>query len=95
VRSSAARSGRIWTITDTIEELAKASLWSEDDIMIVPVLEEILVVRKQLVLKEELHIRRRVEIEAVPVPVTLRKQRAIVEREVPDGSTINEEETDP
>jgi stress response protein YsnF len=63
--------------------------------MIVPVLEEILVVRRQLVLKEELHIRRRVETEAVQVPVTLRKQRAIVEREAPDGSTINEEETDP
>jgi stress response protein YsnF len=63
--------------------------------MIVPVLEEILVVRRQLVLKEELHIQRRVETEAVPVPVTLRKQRAIVEREAPDGSTINEEETDP
>jgi stress response protein YsnF len=63
--------------------------------MIVPVLEEILVVRRQLVLKEELHIQRRVETEAVQVPVTLRKQRAIVEREVPDGSTINEEETDP
>ena len=48
--------------------------------MIVPVLEEVLVVQKQLVLKEELHIRRRVETEAVEVPVSLRKQRAIVER---------------
>ena len=71
------------------------SMRTEDDIMIVPVLEEILVVRKQLVLKEELHIRQRVETEAVEVPVTLRKQRAIVEREAPDGSTINEEEIDP
>jgi stress response protein YsnF len=70
------------------------SVRTGDDVMIVPVLEEILVVRRQLVLKEELHIRR-VETEAVPVPVTLRKQRAIVEREAPDGSTINEEETDP
>ena len=41
-------------------------------------------VEKRLVLKEELHIRRRIDTEAVEVPVTLRKQRAIVEREAPD-----------
>jgi uncharacterized protein (TIGR02271 family) len=67
---------------------------TEGDVTIVPVLEEVLVVTKQLVLKEELHIRRRVETETVEVPITLRKQRAIVEREAPDGSIINEEETD-
>ena len=67
---------------------------TEGDVTILPVLEEVLVVTKQLVLKEELHIRRRVETEAVEVPVTLRKQRAVVEREAPDGTTINEEETD-
>jgi stress response protein YsnF len=107
---------RVHTITDTIEEVAKANLQSdsvevtrvpvdqvvdaapkirtEGDLTIVPVLEEVLVVTKQLVLKEELHIRRRVETETVEVPVSLRKQRAIVEREAPDGTTINEEETD-
>jgi stress response protein YsnF len=67
---------------------------TEGNVTIVPVLEEVLVVTKQLVLKEELDIRRRVETETVEVPVTLRKQRAIVEREAPDGTTINEEETD-
>jgi stress response protein YsnF len=36
------------------------------------------------VLKEELHIRRRVETETIEVPVTLRKQRAIIERTDPD-----------
>jgi stress response protein YsnF len=107
---------RVRTITDTAEELAKATLQSdavevtrvpidkavdtapkirtEGDVTIVPVLEEVLVVTKQLVLKEELHIRRRVETETVEVPVSLRKQRAIVEREAPDGTIINEEETD-
>jgi stress response protein YsnF len=54
----------------------------------------VLVVTKQLVLKEELHIRRRVETETVEAPVSLRKQRAVLEREAPDGSIINEEETD-
>jgi stress response protein YsnF len=64
---------------------------TEGDLTIVPVLEEVLVVTKQLVLKEELHIRRRVETETVEMPVALRKQRAIVEREAPDGTTINKE----
>lgn len=107
---------QVRTVTDTAEELARASLQStavevtrvpidqvvdtapeirtEGDVTIVPVLEEVLVVTKQLVLKEELHIRRRVESEAVEVPVTLRKQRAVVEREAPDGSITHEEETD-
>jgi len=107
---------RVRTVTDTVEELAKANLQrasvevtrmpvdkvvdtapeikTEGDVTIVPVLEEVLVVTKQLVLKEELHIRRRVETEAVEVPISLRKQRTIVEREAPDGTTINEEETD-
>jgi stress response protein YsnF len=58
---------------------------TEGDVTIVPVLEEVLVVEKRLVLKEELHIRRRVESETVEVPVTLRRQRAIVERLAPDA----------
>ncbi|ANY83230.1 hypothetical protein BB934_29335 (plasmid) [Microvirga ossetica] len=57
---------------------------TEGDVTIVPVLEEVLVVEKRLVLKEELHIRRRVESETVEVPVTLRKQRAIIKRVDPD-----------
>lgn len=48
------------------------------NVTIVPVLEEILVVEKRLVLKEELHITRRVTTEEVNVPISLRKQRAIV-----------------
>ena len=64
---------------------------TEGDVTIVPVLEEVLVVEKRLVLKEELHIRRRVETETVEVPVTLRKQRAVVEREAPDGAAVDDE----
>ncbi|MGF9764811.1 YsnF/AvaK domain-containing protein [Microvirga sp. 0TCS3.31] len=56
---------------------------TEGDVTIVPVLEEVLVVETRLVLKEELHIRCRVETETVEVPVTLRKQRAVVKREAP------------
>jgi stress response protein YsnF len=104
---------RVRTVTDTVEELAHASVQREDvevtrvpidrvvetvprirtdgGVTIVPVLEEVLVVTKQLVFKEELHIRRRAKTETIEVPVTLRKQRAIVEREAPDGPTTNEE----
>jgi uncharacterized protein (TIGR02271 family) len=64
---------------------------TDGELTIVPVLEEVLVVEKRLVLKEELHIRRRAATETVEVPVTLRKQRAIVEREAPNGSTTNAE----
>jgi len=55
---------------------------TEGDVTIVPVLEEVLVVEKRLVLKEELHIRRRIETETVEVPVILRKQRAIIEARI-------------
>jgi stress response protein YsnF len=61
---------------------------TENDVTIVPILEEVLVVEKRLVLKEELHIRRRVGTEAVEVPMTLRKQRAVVERISPDDPGI-------
>ena len=53
---------------------------TENDVTIVPVLEEVLVVEKRLVLKEELHIRRQTRSEDVQIPVQLRKQRAVVER---------------
>lgn len=52
----------------------------EGDVTIVPVLEEILVVEKRLVLKEELHIRRRRTTEHVEEPVTIRRQHAVVDR---------------
>ena len=64
---------------------------TEGDVTILPVVEEVLVVEKRLVLKEELHIRRRITTETAEVPVTLRKQRAIVERLAP-GTPAPEEE---
>lgn len=53
---------------------------TEGDVTIVPVVEERFVVVKQLFLKEELHIRHRVETDAQRVPVRLRRQTAVVER---------------
>ena len=53
---------------------------TEGDLTIVPIFEEVLVVEKRLVLKEEIHIRKRQTVEQVQVPVTLRRQKAKVER---------------
>ena len=57
---------------------------TEGDLTIIPILEEVLVVEKRLLLKEELHIRREATVEGVEIPVTLRKQRAVVERLRPE-----------
>jgi len=61
----------------------------EDGVTIIPVLEEILVVEKRLVLKEEVHIRQASADEDVEVPVTLRRQRAVVERLSADGQVTD------
>jgi len=52
----------------------------EDGVLIVPVLEERLVVTTQLILKEEVRITKRSRTEQVREPVTLRSERAEVER---------------
>ncbi|MCJ2009396.1 YsnF/AvaK domain-containing protein [Methylobacterium sp. J-092] len=57
----------------------------ENGVTIVPVLEEILVVEKRLVLKEEVHVRQTTTVEDVEVPVMLRRQHAEVERVDPEG----------
>ena len=53
---------------------------TEGDVTIIPVLEEIVVVEKRLVLVEEIRIKRIRATEDVTIPVTLRKQQATVER---------------
>lgn len=52
----------------------------EGDVMIVPVLEEILVVEKRLVLREELHIRRETTDYRDPQGFVLRSEQVSVER---------------
>ncbi len=64
----------------------------EDGVTIVPILEEVLVVEKRLLLKEELHIRREATREDVEIPVSLRKQRAVVERLPTEDSDLTPKE---
>ena len=52
----------------------------DGDVLVYPVVEEVLVVEKRLVLKEELRISRRSYVEQVEREVTLRREHADVER---------------
>jgi stress response protein YsnF len=61
----------------------------EGDTTIISVVQEVLVVTKKLVVTEELRVRRRQIVEEHAQPVTLRAQRAVVEREESSGETVN------
>ncbi|TXM91912.1 YsnF/AvaK domain-containing protein [Methylobacterium sp. WL116] len=64
---------------------APPAVREENGVTIIPVLEEILVVEKRLVLKEEVHVRQTTAGEDVEMPVTLRRQHAVIERVSPEG----------
>ena len=69
---------------------------TEGDTTVIPVLEEVLVVEKRLVLKEEVRIRRITSGEDVEVPITRRVQAAVIERLPPEadapGSSQHDDE---
>ena len=54
---------------------------TEDGVTTIPVLEEVVVVEKRLVLKREIRIRMRPTSDTIEIPVKLRKQQAKVERQ--------------
>lgn len=54
--------------------------WEEGDVLVIPVVEEILVVEKRLILREEVRVRRQRQVDHVEQPVTLRSMQALVER---------------
>lgn len=64
----------------------------ENGVTIIPVLEEVLVVEKRLILKEELHIRQVVSDELFSQPVSLKKERLVVSRtdlnDTPEGQDL-------
>ena len=61
-------------------EAAPAVRQEPDGTVVVPVLEEVLVVERRLVLKEEIRMRLIAVDEAVEQPMTVRRQHASVER---------------
>ncbi|MCU0893750.1 MAG: YsnF/AvaK domain-containing protein [Rhodospirillales bacterium] len=58
----------------------------ESGVTVVPIVEEVLIVEKRLLLKEEVRITLRDTTEYVEVPVQLRRQRAVVERSEGPGA---------
>ncbi len=63
---------------------------TEGDVMIIPVVEERLIVEKRLFLVEEVHVRRLQGVEQIEQPVTLRRQRAVVDRMESGGGQSEE-----
>jgi len=63
----------------------------EGDTLIVPIVEEVLVVEKRLRLKEELHVTRTTVTEQHEQTVTLQREEAVIERVDPEGRAIREE----
>jgi stress response protein YsnF len=69
----------------TIEVVPPVS--HEGDITIIPVVEEVVVVERRLVLKEEVRVRRVSTKEQHQETVVLRQQEAVVTREEPDSQS--------
>ncbi|CAO3351012.1 YsnF/AvaK domain-containing protein [Azospirillum melinis] len=59
---------------------AHPGIRQEGDVTVIPLVEEVLVVERRLVLREELHIRKNLRTVEVEQPVTLRSEDAVVER---------------
>ena len=59
-----------------------------EDTIVIPVVEEIVVVERRLVLKEEIHVRKTRRVERKSEQVTLRTQQAEVLRLPPKGSPV-------
>ena len=63
------------------EVSAAPAPYNEGDLLIIPIVEERAVVETRLFVVEEIVVRRVARVEDVQVPTTLRKMRAIVERD--------------
>jgi uncharacterized protein (TIGR02271 family) len=55
----------------------------EGGVTIIPVVEERLIVRRQLVLVEEIHVSRSTHVRRAPQSVTVRREEIVVERQAP------------
>ena len=65
---------------------------TEGDVTVFPVMEEVVVVEIRLRLKEEVRITKRATKELTETPITVRKQRAVIERLSSEGELITEKE---
>jgi uncharacterized protein (TIGR02271 family) len=63
------------------------SIRYENGATIIPVVEERIITRRQLVLVEEIHVSRETHIKRVPQSVTLRREKVVIERQKPGETT--------
>ena len=74
-----------FSIDQTVE--AVPPIRQEGDITIIPVVEEVVIVERRLVLKEEVRVRRVSTKEQHQETVVLRQQEAVITREEPDSQS--------
>ena len=86
--------GRLDVIRHVVErQVSEAPVpYRVGDTLIIPVVEERLVVEKRLFVVEEVHVTTTSHAEVVSIPVTLRQTRAVIERNDPDPSTTGNQE---
>lgn len=79
----------------TVTQLPSVRL--EGSTTVIPVVEEVVVVEKRLVLVEEIHVRRRSETRTEQIPVTIRSEQAHIDQAgfdgIDDGADRQREET--
>ncbi len=68
---------------------AHPGIRQEGDVTVIPLVEEVLVVERRLMLREELHIRKSRRTVEVEQPVTLRSEEAVVERVTTPPSPVH------
>jgi uncharacterized protein (TIGR02271 family) len=70
---------------------APPAIRQEGNTIIVPVLEEIMVVERRLLLKEEIHIRHQEVVQHICQPVRLRSEEVSLERQPPPNPNNKED----
>ncbi|AWU93270.1 YsnF/AvaK domain-containing protein [Azospirillum ramasamyi] len=74
---------------------AHPGIRQEGDVTVIPLVEEVLVVERRLMLREELHIRKNRRTVEVEQPVTLRAEEAVVERVTTPPSPVRSPNQNP
>jgi uncharacterized protein (TIGR02271 family) len=65
-------------MNQTLSQLPSVRL--EGSTTVIPVVEEVVVMEKKLVLVEEIHVRRKTSVRTEQIPVTIRSEQADIER---------------
>jgi len=75
-------------VNKVLEEQNIPKIRQENGVLIIPVIEEVLVIEKRLLLREEVHISRQRTKQNIPKKVILRREVVDIERSEPDGTEI-------